>query len=125
MLVSAGAYKTTAWSARPLQLADGAMCCPSGLARLQFGFMGQLSYHHFAVIQNLSTLLVLGMGFMIRSSVMIWVPSRTVVLGDVPGGDLMMPSHSVLGLKSSSFSLATTVDEATLSDGKKLNLLSC
>lgn len=66
---------------------------------------------------------------MIRASVIIWVPSRTA---DVPeasdelkGGDVMTPSHSVLGLKSSSFSLATTVDEATLSDGKKLSLLSC
>lgn len=69
---------------------------------------------------------------MMRASVMIWVPPRTVVLGDVPeasdelkGGDLMTASHSMLDLKSSSFSLATTVDEATPSDGKKLSLLSC
>lgn len=125
-MVPGGIFKTTVWSAPPLQLADGALCCPLGLAWLQFGFMGQRFYHRFAVIENLSAPLVLGMDFMMRASVVIQVPSRTVVLGDVPeaseeleGVDLMSPSHSILGLASSSSSLATKVDEAALNDGEK------
>lgn len=105
--VPGGTFKTTAWPAPLLQLADGAMCCPLCLAWLQFGFMGERFYHHFAVIQNLSALLVLGMDFMVRASVVNQVPSRTVVLSDVPeaaveleGVDLMTPGHSMLGFKA-------------------------
>lgn len=106
-VVLGGSFKTTVWSAPPLQLADGAVCCPLGLAWLQFGFMGQRFYYHFVVIQNLSAPLVLGIDFMMRTSVVIQVPSKTVVLGDVSeatveleGVVLITPSHNMLGLQA-------------------------
>lgn len=127
--VPGGTFKATAWSASPLQLADGGMCCPSGLACLQFGFMGQRFYHRFAVIQNLSTPLILGMDFMMRASGVIQVPSRTVVLGDVPeaeaeleGVDVMTLNHSLLGLQDGSSWLDTNVDGAALNEGEKVKL---
>lgn len=81
------------------------------------------------VIQNLSIPLVLGMDFMVRTSVVIQVPSRTVVLGDVPeaegeleGFDVMMPNHSLLGLQDGSSCLDMKVDGAALNKGEKIKL---
>lgn len=90
--------------------------------------MGQRFYHRFAVIQNLSTPLVLGMDFMMRASVVIQVPSRTVVLSDVPeaeaeleGVDVMAPNQSLLSLQDGS-SLDMKVDGAALNEGEKFKL---
>lgn len=87
------------WTAPPVQLADGASCCPLGVIWLSLGFLGQSFYHRFAVVHNLSSSVILGMNFMLRSSVSIHVPSRTGVLGDEPvpleeleGADLKIPS---------------------------------
>lgn len=69
--------------------------------------MGQRFYYRFVVIQNLSAPLVLGIDFMMRTSVVIQVPSKTVVLGDVSeatveleGVVLITPSHNMLGLQA-------------------------
>ncbi len=87
------------WSAPPIQLADGASCCPLGIIWLSLGFMGQRFYHRFAVLRSLSSPVILWMDFMLRSSVTRHVPSRTVVLRDetaslegLYGADLMSSS---------------------------------
>ncbi len=97
------------WSAPPIQLADGASCCPLGIIWLSLGFIGQRFYHRFSVLQSLSSPVILGMDFMLRSSVTLHVPSRTVVLGDEAASleelefaDLMSsPDLSCLGVNFS------------------------
>ncbi|GAA6068688.1 uncharacterized protein LOC113018267 [Tachysurus ichikawai] len=78
-----GLTRMKSWSSPPVQLADGAPCCPLGLIWLSLGFMGQRFYQRFAVFENLFSPGVLGMDFLMRSSVTLHVPSRTVVLGEV------------------------------------------
>lgn len=46
--------------------------------------MGKRVYQRFVVIPDLSSPAVLGMDFMIRASVTIHVPTRTVIIGDNP-----------------------------------------
>ncbi|KAL1273649.1 hypothetical protein QQF64_026463 [Cirrhinus molitorella] len=82
--IPGGDTRLKPWSAPPIQLANGASCCPMGVIWLSLGFMGQRFYHRFVVLQSLSSPIILGMDFMLRSSVTLHVPSRTVVLGDEP-----------------------------------------
>ena len=48
---------------------------------MNVGFKGKLFYQRFAVIQDLSSLFVLGMDFMKRASVTIHVPTRMALMG--------------------------------------------
>ncbi|ROL47164.1 hypothetical protein DPX16_18962 [Anabarilius grahami] len=121
--------KIKPWSAPPIHLADGAPCCPLGVIWLSLGFMGQRFYHRFAVVHNLSSPLILGMDFMLRSSVTIHVPSRSVVLGDEPmhleeleGTDLTMPVPDLSCLEVSSSALSEKVKEASLNNEQKNKL---
>ncbi|KAF4108412.1 hypothetical protein G5714_011171 [Onychostoma macrolepis] len=59
----------------------------------------------------------------------VQVPSRTVVLGDMPedeteleGVDVMTPNHSLLGLQDGGSCLDTKVDGAALNEGEKVKL---
>lgn len=95
------------WFTPPIQLVDGESCCPLGVIWLSLGFIGQHFYHRFAVLQSLSSPVILGMDFMLRSPVTLHAPSRTVVLGDEPvpfeefeDVDLMMTSSDLLCLSS-------------------------
>lgn len=104
--IPGGVSKIKPWSAPPVQLADGAPCCPLGILWLSLGFMGQRFYHRFAVLENPSSPVILGMDFMLKSSVTLHVLSRTVILGDEPvpleelkGADLVPgPDLSCLGV---------------------------
>ncbi len=116
------------WSAPPIQLADGASCCPLGIIWLSLGFMGQRFYHRFAVLQSLSSPVILGMDFMLRSSIILHVPSRTVVLGDetasleeLYGADLISsPDLSCIGVDSSV--LSEKIEAASLNNKQKSKL---
>ena len=46
--------------------------------------MNKSFYQRFAVIQNLTTPFILGMDFMIRASITVHIPSRSVFMDDVP-----------------------------------------
>lgn len=127
--IPGGDTRVKPWTAPPIQLADGASCCPLGVIWLSLGFMGQRFYHRFAVLQSLSSPIILGMDFMLRSSVTLHVPSRTVVLGDDPGpleefegADLMMPGPDLLCLGVSSSTLSMKVEEASLNNEQKYKL---
>lgn len=76
--------KKQQWEGPPVSLADNTPCTPEGVTWLSIGFMNKSFYQRFAIIHNLSTPFILGMDFMIRASVTIHVPSRTVLLDDVP-----------------------------------------
>ncbi len=65
--IPGGDTRIKLWSAPPSQLADGASCCPLDIIWLSLGFMGQCFYHRFAVLQSLSSHVILGMDFMLRS----------------------------------------------------------
>lgn len=121
--IPGGDVRLKPWSAPPVQLADGASCCPMGVIWLSLGFLGQRFYHRFAVVHNLSTPVILGMDFMLRSSVSIHVPSRTVVLGDEPvpleeleGADLKLPNpdHDLSCLDFNYSALSEKVEESSL-----------
>ncbi|GAA6084489.1 uncharacterized protein LOC114911879 [Tachysurus ichikawai] len=87
--------------------------------------MGQHFYQRFAVLENLSSPVVLGMDFLMRSSVTLHVPSRTVVLGnvlppseEVEGINLLETSNvSCLGIDS--FLLSDKVNEAAIDMDQK------
>lgn len=104
LTIPGGDTQLKPWSAPPIQLADGASCCPLGVIWLSLGFIGQHFYLRFAVLQSLSSPVILGMYFMLRSPVTLHVPSKTVVLGDEPvpfeDADLMMTSPDLLCLGS-------------------------
>ena len=76
--------KTHQWTGPPESLADNAPCTPDGVAWLSIGFMNKTFYQRFAIIQNLTTPFILGMDFMIRASLTVHIPSRTVFIDDVP-----------------------------------------
>lgn len=127
--IPGGDVRLKPWSAPPVQLADGASCCPLGAIWLSLGFMGQRFYHRFAVVHNLSSPVILGMDFMLRSSVSIHVPSRTVVLGDEPvpleeleGADLTIPSPDLSCLDVDSSALSEKVEESSLANEQKNKL---
>ncbi|KAI4897785.1 hypothetical protein NFI96_003241 [Prochilodus magdalenae] len=77
----AGNVKCEPWTAPPLKLADSAYCDPVGVTWLPIWFQGQRFFHRFVVLTTMSSSLILGMDFMIRASISIHVPTRTVTLG--------------------------------------------
>ncbi|KAL6481161.1 hypothetical protein MHYP_G00092410 [Metynnis hypsauchen] len=83
-----GNVKCEPWTAPPLRLADSAYCDLVGITWLPIWFQGQRFFHRFGILTQMSSPLILGMDFMIRASISIHVPSRTVILGthNVPGG---------------------------------------
>lgn len=117
------------WSAPPIQLADGGACQPLGLTWLAFGFMGQRFYHRFAIVPRLPSTLVLGMDFMLRASITIHIPSRTVVIGNDPllieemeGKEVQESESSLLFMEVLSSALREKVEEACLSNAEKEQL---
>ncbi len=90
--------------------------------------MGQRFYHRFAVIQSLSSPVILEMDFMLRSSITLHKPSRTVVLGDetasleeLYGADLISsPDLSCIGVDSSV--LSEKIKAASLNNKQKSKL---
>ncbi len=117
------------WSAPPIQLADGGACQPLGLTGLAFGFMGQRFYHRFAIVPCLPSTLVLGMDFMLRASITIHIPSRSVVMGDDPlllegmeGREVQELDSSLLFMEVPSSALQGKVEEACLSNTEKEQL---
>ncbi len=117
------------WSAPPIQLADGGACQPLGLTWLAFGFMGQRFYHRFAIVPRLPSTLVLGMEFMLRASIIIHIPSRSVVMGDDPlliegmeGREVQESDSSLLFMEVPPSALRGKVEEACLSNTEKEQL---
>ncbi len=117
------------WSAPPIQLADGGACQPLGLTWLAFGFMGQRFYHRFAIVPRLPSTLVLGMDFMLRASITIHIPSKSVVMGDDPlllegmeDREVQELDSSLLFMKVPSSALRGKVEEACLSNTEKEQL---
>lgn len=117
------------WTSPPLKLADGGACQPVGLTWLAFGFMGQRFYHRFVIVPRLSSTLVLGMDFMLRASVSIHVPSRTVVMGDNPlfmeyldSGADYESEDSLMLMEVPSSTLHDKIEEACLSTAGKKQL---
>lgn len=123
-----GLTRMKSWSSPPVQLADGALCCPLGLIWLSLGFMGQRFYQRFAVFENLSSPVVLGMDFLMRSSATLHVPSRTVALGDVlpPSEGVesinLMETSNVSCLGTNSSLLSDKVNEAAIDMDQKCML---
>lgn len=76
--------KTQKWKGPPVSLADNALCTPDGVTWLSIGFMNKRFYQRFAIIPNLSSPFILGMDFMVRASMTIHIPSRTVLMDGVP-----------------------------------------
>lgn len=74
--------KVQPWIFPPIQLANSAACTPTGVVWLNIGLQGKNFYHRFVIIPDLSSPLILGMDFMLRASVSIHIPSRTVTLGE-------------------------------------------
>ncbi len=74
--------KVQPWTLPTIQLANSAFCSPTGIVWLNIGLQGQSFYHRFVIIPDLSYPLILGMDFMLRASVSIHIPSRTVTLGE-------------------------------------------
>lgn len=72
--------KTHQWACTPLSLADNASCTPDGVTWLPIGFMNKHFYQRFTVIPNVSSPFILRL---IRASLMIPIPSRTVLMDDV------------------------------------------
>ncbi len=126
--IPGGDTRIKPWSAPPIQLADRASCCPLGIIWLSLGFMGQRFYHRFAVLQSLSSPVILGMDVMLRSSITLHVTSRTVVIGDetssleeLYGADLISsPDLSCIGVDSCV--LSEKIEEASLNNKQKSKL---
>lgn len=124
---------TTSWLGLPLRLANNTYCEPRGITWLTIGFMGRRIYQRFVVIPKLSSPFVLGMDFMIRTSMTIHVPTRTVIMGDNPpfldylddnsfdASDLEGRSMMFLDVPSSA--LNDKVEEAGLVREEKTELL--
>lgn len=74
--------KVQPWTLPPIQLANSASCSPTGIVWLNIDLQGKIFYHQFVIIPDLSSPLILEMDFMLRASVSIHVPSRTVTLID-------------------------------------------
>ncbi len=74
--------KVQPWTLPPIQLANSAYCSPTGIVWLNIGLKGQRVYHRYVIIPYLSSPFILGMDFMLRASVRIHIPSRTVTLGE-------------------------------------------
>ncbi|KAL7863396.1 hypothetical protein SRHO_G00123800 [Serrasalmus rhombeus] len=76
-----GKIKCTPWTAPPLRLADSAHCNPIGVTWLPVWLQGQRFFHRFVILSQMSSPVMLGMDFMLRASITIHVPSRTVSIG--------------------------------------------
>ena len=123
----------TSWSGPPVRLANSVPCTPSGTTWLTIGFRGKRFYQKFAIIPDLSSPLVMGMDFMKRASIVIHVPTRTVLMDDEPPyfdeleedsldatyleGGTMMP------LTDSPSALHDKVEQANLAEDEKTELL--
>lgn len=125
--------KVQPWTAPPVQLANNTACSPTGIVWLNIGFQGQHFYHRFVVIPNLSSSLILGMDFMLRASVSIHIPSRTVTVGESSSQlyDEALPewmeapeAESLMFLDVCPSILEEKVDLACLQGGQKEQLLS-
>ena len=129
--------KTRQWTGPTLSLANNAPCSPDGVTWLPIGFMGKRFYQRFAIIPNLSSPFILGMDFMIRASLTIHVPSRTVMMDDIPcpgvdededcTDESFTAGGAIMSLDTLQTSLMSKVAEASLEDGQKaamLNLLT-
>lgn len=120
--------KVQPWTFPPIQLANSAVCTPTGIVWLNIGLQGKNFYHRFVIIPDLSSPLILGMDFMLRASVSIHIPSRTVTLGEptpqeVWGEWLEAPElGSLMFLDVSQFALDEKVEMACLKTEQKEDL---
>ncbi len=124
---------TTAWSAPPLRLANNTYCDPLGTTWLTTGFMGKCVYQWFVVIPDLSSSFALGMYSMIRASLTIYIPTRTVIMDDNPPflDDLNdihfdpanLEGRTMMFLDVSPSALSDKVEEASLVGEEKTELL--
>lgn len=127
--------KTNQWIGPTVSLANNDSCTPDGVTWLSIGFMGKRFYQRFAIIPNLLSPFILGMDFMIRASLTIHVPSRTVLMDDIPCpvededciDESFTAGGAIMSLDALQTSLESKVAEASLKDGQKaamINLLT-
>lgn len=126
--------KTHQWIGPTVSLANNDSCTPDGVTWLSIGFMGKRFYQRFAIIPNLSSPFILGMDFMIRASLTIHIPSRTVLMDDVPcpvldededcTDESFIAGGAIMSLDALQTSLMSKVADASLEDGQKAAMLS-
>lgn len=122
----------TSWSGPPVRLANSAPCTPLGTTWLTIGFRGKRFYHKFAIIPDLSSPLVMGMDFMKRASIIIHVPTRTVLTDDEPPyldelevdslDDTSLEGRTMMPLTDSPPALHDKVEQANLVEDEKTEL---
>ncbi len=131
--LSAYPNRTRQWAGPSVSLANNVTCTPDGITWLSIGFMGKRFYQCFAIIPDLSSPFILGMDFMIRASLTIHVPSRTVFMDDVPcpvdededcTAEPFIAVETIMSLDALQASLMSKVDEASLEEGQKAAMLS-
>ncbi len=125
--------RTHQWAGPSVSLANNVTCTPDGITWLSFGFMGKRFYQRFAIIPDLSSPFILGMDFMIRATLTIHVPSRTVFMDDVPcpvdededcTAESFIAVETIMSLDALQASLMSKVDEVSLEEGQKAAMLS-
>ncbi|KAI4890099.1 hypothetical protein NFI96_006573 [Prochilodus magdalenae] len=133
---SRGEIKCTPWPAPPLRLADSAPCDPIGVTWLPIRFQGQRFFHRFVILGQMSSPVILGMDFMLRASITIHVPSRTVSNGtqaDRDGGAqgaapileetlCSLEGQDLSCLQKEAGSISGKVGESSLSHNQKAEL---